>query len=289
MKTMTSLTPEAAEPERMQCMEVWGGNGKTHRCFAMPGLKTWVSSVPHSFADSGGDLFYVSSCASGRITRLLLADVSGHGPSASEIALGLRGLMRQNVNMIKQDRLVEAMNRQFSALSDCSAFATAIVGTFFAPKCTLAICNAGHPCPLVYRQREKKWQILERRSPTTTSVTDIPLGVLEDSSYSHHKIKLELGDMVFCYSDALTESYQSNGQQLGESGVAKLAGQLDAGEPELFIIRLLELIEAQQQGNLEQDDVTAVLLQVESTKPRLQDNLAAPFRLFRRAAVNEQL
>jgi hypothetical protein len=41
--------------------------------------------------------------------------------------------------------------------------------------------------------------------------------------------------------------------------------------------------------NLEQDDVTAVLFKVEDTKPRLQDNLAAPVRVFQRAAINENL
>lgn len=280
---------DPVEAERMQCMEVWGGNGKTQRCFTMPGLKTWVTSEPHQLAESGGDLFYVSSCASGRITRLLLADVSGHGSGVSDVAIGLRDLMRRNVNMIKQDRFVEAMNRQFVSLSGDSTFATALVGTYFAPTRILAICNAGHPCPLIYRQREKKWEIIQRTSPDTSDVTDIPLGVLEDSAYSHHKITLEAGDMVLCYSDAFTESYQSGGELLGESGLAQLADQVEAGDPDFFIARLFEAILAEDEGNLEQDDVTAVLFQVENTKPRLQDNLAAPIRMFQRAAINEQL
>lgn len=270
-------------------MEVWGGNGKTQRCFTMPGLKTWVSSEPHQLADGGGDLFYVSSCASGRITRLLLADVSGHGAEASDIAIGLRELMRKNVNMIKQNRFVETMNRQFVSSTGNSTFATALVCTYFAPKRTLAICNAGHPCPLIYRQREGKWQIIDRRPPTTTAVTDVPLGVLEDSTYSHHRITLDVGDLVLCYSDALTESYQANGKPLGERGLAQIADRLKGSEPEFFTTRLFKAILTEHDGNLQQDDVTAVLFRVENTKPRFQDNLAAPLRIFQRAEVNERL
>ena len=43
---------------------------------------------------------------SGRITRMLLADVSGHGELVSQVAIGLRNLMRRNVNYVKQTRFV---------------------------------------------------------------------------------------------------------------------------------------------------------------------------------------
>ena len=42
--------------------------------------------------------YYASSCAAGRITRLLLADVSGHGKSVAAIAADLRLLMRRFIN-----------------------------------------------------------------------------------------------------------------------------------------------------------------------------------------------
>ena len=68
--------------ERMHCMEVWGGNSPVDRGFATPGLQLWLHSQPYDRAEGGGDVYYVSSCASGRITRLLLADISGHGERA---------------------------------------------------------------------------------------------------------------------------------------------------------------------------------------------------------------
>ena len=36
--------------ERMQCMEVWGGNCEVNKAFEMPGLQTWVYSRPHGDA-----------------------------------------------------------------------------------------------------------------------------------------------------------------------------------------------------------------------------------------------
>src|SRR5437763_8511603 len=118
----------------LQCMEVWGGNRSADAGVVMAGLDAWVYCRP--FKDSGtggGDVYYVSSCATGRITRLLVADVSGHGASVSQTAAGLRGLMRRHVNQIDQTRFVRSMNEQFQALSAAGTFATAVVTTFFAP------------------------------------------------------------------------------------------------------------------------------------------------------------
>lgn len=42
------------EPERMQCMEVWGGNVRVEKHFRMPGLDAWVSSQPQGMAAAGG-------------------------------------------------------------------------------------------------------------------------------------------------------------------------------------------------------------------------------------------
>ena len=73
----------------MQCMEVWGGNAQTESSVSMSGLDAWVYCQPYGSADAGGDVYYVSSCATGRITRLLVADVSGHGAAVHETAIVL--------------------------------------------------------------------------------------------------------------------------------------------------------------------------------------------------------
>ena len=153
-------SPEAT-PERMQCMEVWGGNSGVNRAFEMPGLETWVFSKPHLESVAGGDVYYLSSCASGRITRMLLADVSGHGPAVADLATGLRNLMRKNVNLVKQSRFVTGMNRQFLRLSEQGAFATAVVATFFQPTRRLTVCNAGHPPPLLFDASENRWSPID--------------------------------------------------------------------------------------------------------------------------------
>jgi sigma-B regulation protein RsbU (phosphoserine phosphatase) len=108
-------------------MEVWGGNQAVDTGVAMSGLDAWVYSKPFGQSEAGGDVYYVSSCATGRITRLLVADVAGHGGAVDKTAVELRGLMRQFVNYLDQTRFVTEMNARFSALSQNGCCATADV------------------------------------------------------------------------------------------------------------------------------------------------------------------
>jgi len=103
--------------QHMQCMEVWGGSQLTSQGVVIGGLDAWVYSKPHGQAQRGGDVYYASSCATGRISRLLLADVSGHGTSVAAIAADLRTLMRRFVNRREQAEFVRLLNQQFSSLS----------------------------------------------------------------------------------------------------------------------------------------------------------------------------
>src|SRR5215831_16948506 len=141
--------------QQMSCMEVWGGSQLTNSGVAFGGLDAWVYSKPFGDAQRGGDVYYGSSCATGRITRLLVADVSGHGASVASTAADLRTLMRRFVNRLDQKEFVRVLNQQFTAASRVGVFATAIVTTFFAPTRRLTLCNAGHPRPSLYRARDK--------------------------------------------------------------------------------------------------------------------------------------
>src|SRR4029079_2161444 len=161
--------------QHMQCMEVWGGSQLTSRGVAFGGLDAWVYSKPYGNAQHGGDVYYASSCATGRIGRLLLADVSGHGTPVAATAADLRTLMRRFVNRLDQTEFVRLLNKQFAVRSKAGTFATAIVAPFFEPSRRMTICNAGHPRPLIYRAAQKKWDFLGHEGKAGATPSNIPL------------------------------------------------------------------------------------------------------------------
>lgn len=299
-------------------MEVWGGNQVVDSGVVMAGLDAWVYCRPFGEADSkggvaadavagtagpgagGGDVYYVSSCATGRITRLLVADVSGHGAAVCDVAGQLRGLMRRYVNFLDQTRMVESMNGAFAANSQRGCFATAVVTTFFAPTNQLTISNAGHPPPLLYRADAGEWSYVERaRKPAAdagadrragsrpvddASLANIPLGIIDETHYDQFDVRLRVGDLVLCYTDSLPESPGPGGELLGQAGLLRVVRSLDVADPTTLIPRLLDAVAAAGgTPSVQADDVTVLLFRPNGLAPGVpwRDRLLAPVRVLR--------
>jgi len=241
-------------------MEVWGGSQLTERGVSFGGLDAWIYSKPYGGAPSGGDVYYASSCASGRISRLLLADVAGHGVSVANTAADLRTLMRRFVNHLDQTEFVRRLNQQFTAMSKTGAFATAIVTTFFAPSRRLSVCNAGHPRPLLYRSTEGKWILLSHDAPATRRLANLPLGMIDVTEYEQFDIELTPGDCVLTYTDALMESCDADGEMLGEEGVLRILNLLGEMEPQPLVGALVREIATRYPENLSDDDATVMVV-----------------------------
>ena len=259
----------------MQCMEVWGGNTPMDAGVSMSGLDAWVFCKPYEDAEGGGDVYYVTACATGRITRLLVADVSGHGSKVSHIGAELRKLMRRYVNYLDQTQFVKSLNAQFTTLADASCFATGIVCTFFGPTRHLTLCNAGHPPPLIYLSIEKRWDVLERRE-----ATNLPWGIDEICSYDQFDVKLKIGDMVLCHTDSLTEARREDGELLGVSRLLELANRLDTLHPAQITATLLNSI--RDEGFRTDDDITVLLFRPNGLRSRAPffEQLKLPVKLL---------
>jgi len=254
--------------QQMTCMEVWGGSQLTARGVEMGGLDAWVYSKPFGDAQRGGDVYYASSCATGRITRLLLADVSGHGISVASTAANLRTLMRRFVNRLDQTEFVRLLNQQFTALSETGTFATAVVATFFAPTRRMIVCNAGHPRPLLYQSAKKEWILLGDGPEDDGAANNMPLGILDMTEYDQFDVELENGDCVLAYTDALIESRDADGKMLGEAGLLRIVRLVGDVEPKFLTKALLREISDRHPDNLTEDDVTVLLVRANGHKPR---------------------
>jgi serine phosphatase RsbU (regulator of sigma subunit) len=250
----------------MQCMEVWGGNQATLNSVVMPGLDAWVLSRPYEGDHAGGDIHYVSSCATGRITRLLIADVSGHGSGASSISSTLRSLMRRFVNVVDQRRLMQQLNAAFSDTSEAGGFATAVVATYSMAENSLVISNAGHPRPLVHRAREGRWDRLDFKS--SQGLTNIPLGIAAPTSYDEAKFPLRDGDLVMFYTDALAEAKDAAGRMLGEEGLIEILNSLDPTHPESIAGACVDRVRAVSGGGHLNDDVTVLVVRPNAMRQR---------------------
>ena len=267
-------------PVRKNCMEVAGGRLTYEANYEMPGLEMQISSrQPDQCLMGGGEVHYVSSCASGRITRVMLADICGSEETIKRMSCEMRGGLLRNINSIWQNRFVSEMSSQFREFAQQGGFATLSVATFFSPKRSFVMCNMGNPPPLLFRARERSWQVLHGENETVDLPSETPDGVVGPEEYRYIKSKLEVDDIVVMYGNGFSQAKFPEGNVVGHE---KLLGALQDSphsHPKARLDHLASLI-------LENDDSaeerTIIVFQVTETPVRHRDNLLAPLRLFQR-------
>jgi serine phosphatase RsbU (regulator of sigma subunit) len=268
------------DTKHMQCMEVWGGNRIVDSGVIMPGVDAWVYSQPCENQAAGGDVHYVSTCCGGKVVRMVVADISGHGEGVAETGANLRLLVRRFINQQNQITVVQSLNREFTAASASGIFATAVVMTFDSVSNRLVISNAGHPPPLWYQAKRRRWTLLQPQ--TAADAGGIPLGIVDESPYQQFQSSLSVGDIIICYTDSLPEAKGAGGELLGTEGLLRIARGIGNVNPSQLIPRLLEEIAKFDPTYATRDDVTCLVFRPNGLRPAIpiRDLLMAPMRMI---------
>ena len=249
-------------PHRLKCAETWAGNHKIASLVELPGLAAWVHSVPAGPGEAGGDVHYVSVCPSCVVSRVALADVSGHGHAVVSVSTKLRELMQDHLTALEQTGLMRDLNQAVQLGLDSTHYATMVAVGFHERRGLLVLTNAGHPPPFWYRAKRDEWAWLERPQPAQgAAVVGTPLGLLPDISYDRKIVKPLADDLIVLYSDGVSEATNQDGEELGRDGLIALARRLDVRSTEAFGTQLVEAVREFRGGTVPQDDETIIVMQ----------------------------
>jgi sigma-B regulation protein RsbU (phosphoserine phosphatase) len=253
---------ESEKPHVLVCNEVWGGNRRVIRTVRLPSLVAWVASVPINEGEGGGDLHYMSLCDHEMISRVALADVSGHGRDVNAVTQTLRKLMRKNINAWDQADFMRGLNDTFGQGGN-DKYATAIVLSFHRVTGRLAFSNAGHLPPLWYHAAQRAWGWLEEGTdPQAKKVSGLPVGLIPGSDYRQSVVTLKPSDFLVLYTDGITDAENGTGQDLGREQLLEWARQAPVDSPRALGEDLLQRLELFR-GGLRNDDETLLVLQRE--------------------------
>ena len=201
--------------------------------------------------DVGGDL-YDYFVHEGRLV-FCIGDVSGKGVPAALLMAVMRSMFRSEAH--RADRaadIVDAMNRNLCEEYTGGDFVTMFVGILDLTTGHLDYCNAGHALPIL-----------------TGCLMDVkrnlPVGALSDWDYEGQQTQLQPGDMLFLYTDGLSEAENSKEKMLGIKPIQKLASEHSTDTAQ----QLVELMEAEVRhhaGDAEQnDDITLMAIKWQPT------------------------
>jgi len=210
------------------CSEVWGGNRSVNTSVKLPGMTGWAYSSPCD-GSRGGDVHYLSTCGAGLISRIVLADVVGHGQQVAQMSGWIHGLLRRYINDPNPERMLSSLNQQICD-AGFRALTTAAFLTYYAPTGVVRFGYAGHPPALLRRGPEGDWMRLEvgqrlqprRRDPDPEVFFNMPLGVDPDTCFEVGQARLEAGDRLVVFSDGVLETPSPEGGAFAEGGLQEL-------------------------------------------------------------------
>jgi sigma-B regulation protein RsbU (phosphoserine phosphatase) len=134
-------------------------------------------------------------------------------------------------------------------------FTTLFCGVLDLATGALAWCNCGHPPALLRRAGADGFEQLRKCGP--------PLGILEGARYkAGDAVTLAAGDMLFLYTDGVTEAENRKGDLFGQErleAALRAAGGLPA---RALIEHVVAAVNAFADGAPQSDDITCVAVVV---------------------------
>ena len=251
---------ETGEVYRLACLEIRGGNRAAVYQAELPGLDAWIACRPLFPATRGGDLYYLSVCSQGAISRITLADVAGHGDDVGSLAERLRDSLREHASHWDQSALIRQLNDSFLKISAENKFATAVFLGHYVETGEILFTNAGHPPPLWFRSATRTWSLLREETPYSKEIADLPLGIISGTAYTQTAVQMEPGDLLLLYTDGIIESRNDRGDELGIEGLVEMARSLPAGSASEAGSALLESVNRFRAQATAKDDETVVAL-----------------------------
>jgi phosphoserine phosphatase RsbU/P len=207
---------------------------------------------------------------------IAIADVSGKGlPAAllmSTVQATLRSLSARNGSSGQAHRTlaetVGTLNRLLCDSTGGANYVTFFYAQFDPGTKLLAYVNAGHNPPLYLRADSVD-------DFTSLSCGGLIVGIFKDCIYEQAVVQTKPGDMLFAYTDGLTEAMNIDGEEFGELRLREtLTSQARCS---VFEIRdeVVRIVNEWCMGAPQYDDLTFVVMKV-PMEPTVIDAIGSP-------------
>ena len=188
----------------------------------------WAYRPCDELAGDGLNVFQIDD----RYVGLYVVDVSGHGvPSALLSVSVARNLIPHHDRsslvvdptlqpagsaVVRPSEVAGRLNRLYPMDSINRQYFTLLYGVLDTQQGTFQYVSAGHPGPIVIREREQP-QMYVRPA--------VPIGMMEGTIYEDHVLPVRPGDRLYLYSDGVSEETNGEDEPFGNE---RLVRALDA-------------------------------------------------------------
>jgi len=227
------------EQHRIACSEIWGGVRSVDLDVCAGGLTASVYSLACG-GEKGGDIYYLSVCSGDHLTRIVLADVRGHGEQVSHISSWIYDSLRRKMDTSEGSSILFDLNAAIHG-HGFEALTTASVVGYSMAESRLYYSYAGHSPIYLWRRTNRRWSPL--RLTSERGAANLVLGVLPSAQFDQEHTPFLPGDRFFLYTDGVIECPNADGEQFG---APRLLNVLDAADKDSLADMKNRVVEAVQ-------------------------------------------
>ena|GEM_PF-353754 len=216
----------------------------------LTGLETNAMNIPSE--QVGGDYYDILHLSDSRIA-ITIADVAGKGVPAALLMASLQSSLRAEAAPDKTpSEIVRYLNKVICEHTSGETFVTIFYALLNLEQHSLLYCNAGQTPPFIVG-KDGRVRRLDR--------THLVIGVDENAFYEDTALDLEEGDLIFLYTDGITEEPNSGDELYGEERlIAHLTQSYHVTLAEMMHIIHSDVVRFV--GGKPQDDLTALGLKI---------------------------
>ena len=190
----------------------------------------------------GGDFYFYERMDENRLA-FAIGDVSGKGMSAAMFMASVTAAIKYNLRIHETPAgVLEAVNKDITKENPEQLFVTIFVGIIDADKKILTYSNAGHNPPFIVGKELKE----------LSEAKGVLAGLFDDEEYENCSIEISSDDMIFLYTDGVTEAVNDSGQFFGKERLKEILYRRN----DSLIQAVLDGLENFTNGASQNDDIT---------------------------------
>jgi phosphoserine phosphatase RsbU/P len=203
--------------------------------------------------DVGGDYYDFLALPGGRLS-VVIGDIAGKGVAAALLMAGLQALVRGQTILSTGDlgALTAAINRIFYQASPANCYATLFYGCYDPSSRRLDFVNAGHEPPFILRRD----QVIDLQPGGSV------VGLFPDPVYEPAFVTLDPGDVLFAFTDGITEMMDRSKSEWGRERLLAVARECRDLSATDAVARIVGAADEFGAGSRQHDDMTLLVLRV---------------------------
>ena len=213
----------------------------------------------------GGDFFDFYLIDNDRLV-ITIGDASGKGvASAMFVGMARGALKSEGVRTVEPDMCLSEANRTITADNESMMFMTTFYGVLDLRTGELSYANAGHTQGYLLSA--------DRGVELLAADPGLPLGVVEEFSFTPHRHRLAPGEAIVLYTDGVTEAAAVDGSFFGDERLAKALATCPTASCEVVVGEVFDAVLDFSKGAPQSDDIAILAVRYNGGSA---DGAAAP-------------